>query len=124
MKKILILLLLLFSLFVNAKTWFIANAVRFDVEEEWEKCDIRISIDDDWKINVYADTHHTIRKIKEFGGFEDEDGNNHVLWLGINQDGKECTMALTKFKNIPYLSLTITFESDGLDVYYMLMPDD
>ena len=125
MKKILFFLLLLsLPLFVGAKTWFIANAVRFEVEDEWEKCHIQVSIDNDWKINIYAQTHLTIRKIKELGMFDDDEGNNHVLWGGIDQNGTECIVALTKFKNTPYLRLTITFESENFAVYYMLMPDN
>ena len=93
-----------------------------DIDEEWEKCDIQVSIDNDWKINIYTETHHTIRKIKNLGGGEDEDGNIHNMWRGVDQDGNECNLLLTAFKHIPYLRLTISFEF--IDIYYMLTQND
>lgn len=122
MKKILLLLLLFAPLYVSGQTWFTADAVRFDIDEEWEKCDIQVSIDNDWKLNIYAETHHTIRKIKNLGGGEDEDGNIHNMWRGVDQDGNECNLLLTVFKHIPYLRLTISFEF--IDIYYMLTQND
>lgn len=125
MKKILILLLLMAPLFAYAqKTWFIADAVRFNTKEEWKKCDIRVSIGDDWKINIYAKTNHTIRKIKDLGDMKDDDGNVHALWSGVDQDGLECLLSLTFFKDSPYMRLTINFEEKGLNIFYMLRPDE
>ncbi len=122
-KRIFIALLLFTPLFANTQNWFNAIAVRYDVNEEWQECSVPVSldIDDNWKLKVYTEVPHTIRKIKDYGNGLDDYGNTHILWGGVDENGEDCTMALTIFANENYMRLTIKFEA--FEVYFILVPD-
>lgn len=127
MKRILILLFISFPLFANAQLWFKANTMRqtdkYGEWQEWQTCDITVSfdVDNDWKLKFFISPTHTvtIRKIKDYGNMEDEDGNTHWLWHGVDNDSMECTLALASGDT--YMRLTIAFEY--FQFCYILVPD-
>ena len=125
MRKILTLLFLLIPLLGNAQQLYKANAMRFkegDKPEQWEKCDLKVFIDEKLNIRIYRS-----KDILELKSVNDdyqlkEDAKSYRLsWICVDDDGYKCMPIMTSDKE-SFIYLSIHYPDMNGAIIYSLEP--